>query len=720
MPKIPPWLPPVITLTAAGTMLASIVLSIVRDLDATRFCTSPSFMFMLITELSLAFVGFGRHCPQSSPWLPSEYFFVKMSAFASLLAVCFLREESVMQNYGSYNLMGLSGFFPGIFSTILCFVNLLIAPHVGHQQQEQQQLQQSVVTTPRGRQRTLSILQCLLAAGATVGLILTALLPIGVCSYDCDQNNTQWPCLTSFAFGVRNDHTQSVDEDYHTSITAFTKGELRVLSFISLGLGCFANIILMFTVCVLSKSKPFTELLLSGSAFILSALACIFLWRYITTATLYDTLLPSSCSPSRAFAASIAATVYSITKCVLFFLFRKPARIAIYLEGVSPHQEASTPPQDTFELQVQDQTPAKTDFDSLEAIYGHVQLIKRPKEISRESVVLIERIGGGAFGDVYRGTVSSQALGEGSSSQKEVAIKMLSLSLSDKEKSNILLEANVMAQLEHQNLVSLVGVVTKVSPVLLVMELCANGCLLDYLKETSAIPYKQKLFIAREVCEGAQYLASRRLVHRDIAARNVLITDTWRFKLGDFGMARDVSQQADYIYSRSQGKIPVRWSSPEVLVSRAYSEHSDVWAFGILLYEIFTGGQRPYSLVGSNDEVVRRVSAGNFFPDKEPSIPEIVYAIMRTCWAPLSERTLFASLLADLRSVQSSGELTNTTAKRDKNHKDGGGDTQRHTHWDEPLPEPVDYYTRVDPDDAASRQDTTTSPVVYEQLDTIA
>lgn len=181
-----------------------------------------------------------------------------------------------------------------------------------------------------------------------------------------------------------------------------------------------------------------------------------------------------------------------------------------------------------------------------------------------------------------------------------------------------------MKRFEHKNIVKLLGVCTKQEPVYTVMEFMLYGDLKTYLlarrhlvnnnviDEAEDISPKRLTGMALDVARGLSYLSQLRYVHRDIASRNCLINAQRVVKLGDFGMTRPVSEN-DYYRFHRKGMLPVRWMSPESLALGLFTPSSDVWSYGVLLYEIITFGSFPFQGL-SNNEVLDHVKAGNTLP----------------------------------------------------------------------------------------------------------
>ena len=262
-----------------------------------------------------------------------------------------------------------------------------------------------------------------------------------------------------------------------------------------------------------------------------------------------------------------------------------------------------------------------------------------PREIARSHVKLLDSIGKGNFGEVCKGLLSEVSGTPG----YLVAVKSLLLS-ADAERGLILQEAALHAQFICEFVVCLLGVVTVGEPLLVIMEFCEHGALNTYLAE-HALSARAKNMLAGDCAEGLAYLSSLNFVHRDVAARNVLVSSERRAKIADFGMSRDAGRS--HYYRSRGGQIPVRWSAPEALEERKFSEQSDCWSFGVLLYEIWTRGETPYKEM-SNEKVWVEVVGGYRLPCPE-GCPSEVYDVMLHCWFGFGERPTFQELTATFR-----------------------------------------------------------------------
>lgn len=260
--------------------------------------------------------------------------------------------------------------------------------------------------------------------------------------------------------------------------------------------------------------------------------------------------------------------------------------------------------------------------------------------IQRSCINLIEEIGHGNFGHVYRGRLLQNG------QQLDVAVKVGQ----DHEARTIekfLLESSILVRFDHPHIISMIGI-CPVVPILIVMELARYGELRKFLScNGSKLSTCHLLLYCCQLCSALDYLESRRYVHRDIAARNLLVTDHHCVKLADFGLSRELE---DNYYKASKGKLPIRWMAPESINYRRFTHSSDVWMFGVCMWEIMSVGKKPYANL-TNSLIMSKLESGQHL-EQPDSCPDVVYGIMEKCWQydPKS-RPCFADLTFDLRSA---------------------------------------------------------------------
>uniref|UniRef100_A0AAR2K369 non-specific protein-tyrosine kinase n=1 Tax=Pygocentrus nattereri TaxID=42514 RepID=A0AAR2K369_PYGNA len=259
-------------------------------------------------------------------------------------------------------------------------------------------------------------------------------------------------------------------------------------------------------------------------------------------------------------------------------------------------------------------------------------------EIDPRQLTFIRELGNGQFGVVKYGKWQGR---------HDVAIKMIKEGSMSED--DFIEEAKVMMKLRHENLVQLYGVCTKQRPIYIVTEFLPNGCLLTYLREDLQHPSAvQLLEMCKDVSEGMAYLESQQYIHRDLAARNCLVDSNGTVKVTDFGLSRYVLD--DEYMSSAGSKFPVRWSPPEVLLYCKFSSKSDIWAFGVLMWEIYTLGRMPYERM-NNTEIVDKVAAG-YRLYRPQMANDRIYSVMTTCWhEKADERPTFQDLVIIIQDV---------------------------------------------------------------------
>ncbi|XP_063793024.1 tyrosine-protein kinase BTK [Pseudophryne corroboree] len=257
-------------------------------------------------------------------------------------------------------------------------------------------------------------------------------------------------------------------------------------------------------------------------------------------------------------------------------------------------------------------------------------------EIDPMDLTFLKELGNGQFGVVKYGKWRGQ---------HEVAIKMVKEGSMSEDA--FIEEAKCMMKLSHHNLVQLYGVCTKKRPIFIITEYLSNGCLLSYLKEVrTRVNQGDLLSMCSDVSAAMSYLESKQFLHRDLAARNCLVAEDGTVKVSDFGLSRYVM---DDEYTSSLGsKFPVRWSPPEVLLYSKFSSKSDVWAFGVLMWEVFTFGKMPYERFNNSDIVTEIMKGVRLYRPQQAT--EKVYNVMLSCWEEKADdrpafRTLQGAIL---------------------------------------------------------------------------
>ncbi|XP_035903371.1 insulin-like receptor isoform X5 [Anopheles stephensi] len=258
-------------------------------------------------------------------------------------------------------------------------------------------------------------------------------------------------------------------------------------------------------------------------------------------------------------------------------------------------------------------------------------------EVPREHIIQLEELGQGSFGMVYKGIMTKL----GNDTNVPCAIKTVTENATERERDSFLIEATIMKEFHTHHVVRLYGVVSVGQPTLVIMELMANGDLKSYLRrhrpdyengeESSPQPptLKQIYQMAIEIADGMAYLSAKKFVHRDLAARNCMVAEDLTVKIGDFGMTRDI-YETDYYRKGTKGFLPVRWMAPESLKDGMFSSSSDVFSYGVVLWEMATLASQPYQGL-TNDQVLRYVIDGGVM-ERPENCPDKLYELMRICW----------------------------------------------------------------------------------------
>uniref|UniRef100_A0A8C0VS21 receptor protein-tyrosine kinase n=1 Tax=Cyanistes caeruleus TaxID=156563 RepID=A0A8C0VS21_CYACU len=323
-------------------------------------------------------------------------------------------------------------------------------------------------------------------------------------------------------------------------------------------------------------------------------------------------------------------------------------------------------------------------------------------EFPRENLEFGQVLGSGAFGKV----VNATAYGINKAGDSvQVAVKMLKEKPDASEKDALMSELKMMTHIgSHENIVNLLGACTVSGPIYLIFEYCCYGDLLNYLRskrekfhwtltdifkqqnfsfyhnihqdqnsrgiqqhlrseayvsahdastqvdeeeDFNVLTFEDLLCFSYQVAKGMEFLESKSCIHRDLAARNILVTHGKVVKICDFGLARDVMNDSNYIV-RGSARLPVKWMAPESLFERTYTMKSDVWSYGILLWEIFSLGVNPYPGIPVDTNFYKLIQSG-FKMDQPYYATKDVYAMMQSCWALDSrKRPSFSCLVSSL------------------------------------------------------------------------
>ncbi|XP_039085555.1 tyrosine-protein kinase ABL1 isoform X2 [Hyaena hyaena] len=254
-------------------------------------------------------------------------------------------------------------------------------------------------------------------------------------------------------------------------------------------------------------------------------------------------------------------------------------------------------------------------------------------EMERTDITMKHKLGGGQYGEVYEGVWKKYSL--------TVAVKTLKEDTMEVEE--FLKEAAVMKEIKHPNLVQLLGVCTREPPFYIITEFMTYGNLLDYLRECNRqeVNAVVLLYMATQISSAMEYLEKKNFIHRDLAARNCLVGENHLVKVADFGLSRLMT--GDTYTAHAGAKFPIKWTAPESLAYNKFSIKSDVWAFGVLLWEIATYGMSPYP--GIDLSQVYELLEKDYRMERPEGCPEKVYELMRACWQwTPSDRPSFAEI----------------------------------------------------------------------------
>ncbi|KAK6997777.1 leukocyte tyrosine kinase receptor, partial [Biomphalaria glabrata] len=275
------------------------------------------------------------------------------------------------------------------------------------------------------------------------------------------------------------------------------------------------------------------------------------------------------------------------------------------------------------------------------------------KEIPRKHLKLMSELGQGAFGEVYYGLLSNVPMVDG---DLAVAVKTLPQVCTEQMEMDFLMEAVIVSKFNHPNIVKFIGVCFNERPHYLVLELLEGGDLKSFLlqarpkwEQPSQLTVLDLLRLSLDIARGCQHLEEKHFIHRDIAARNCLLSTKGPHriaKIADFGMARDI-YRSDYYKKSGKALLPVKWMPPEAFLDGVFSVKTDVWSFGILMWEVFSLGHMPYPGC-SNEEVMNLVAQGGRL-ESPGGCPSAVFDIMVSCWNVLPEdRPNFSLIIASL------------------------------------------------------------------------
>ncbi|XP_018347314.1 PREDICTED: tyrosine-protein kinase PR2 isoform X1 [Trachymyrmex septentrionalis] len=275
--------------------------------------------------------------------------------------------------------------------------------------------------------------------------------------------------------------------------------------------------------------------------------------------------------------------------------------------------------------------------------------------IPADAIIVNKELGTGEFGVVQQGVWTND--GE----RIQVAIKCLSRERMQNNPIEFLKEAAIMHAIDHEHIVRLYGVVLDTNSLMLVTELAPLRSLLECLKEPSlraSFPVLSLCDFAVQIADGMQYLEAKRLIHRDLAARNILVFSKNKVKISDFGLSRALGVGKDYYQTNFNVnlKLPIAWCAPECISYLKFTTASDVWAYGVTLYEMFSYGFQPWAAL-TGHQILEAIDEPNFQRLEQPECcPKDYFTLMQQCWQhEPSKRPKFSELinvLPDLKPEQ--------------------------------------------------------------------
>lgn len=324
------------------------------------------------------------------------------------------------------------------------------------------------------------------------------------------------------------------------------------------------------------------------------------------------------------------------------------------------HVKYDSTPQDDLDIDI-DKLPTNSCYHKLtecSKFNPKLQALEYP----RNSIVYIRDIGQGAFGRVFKAKAPNIASED---NEHLIAVKMLKEDASDELQQDFQREASLMVEFDHPNIVKLLGVCAIGNPMCLLFEYMKKGDLNEFLRLNSCDNYiirrhsmdfysehkpslntTDQLYIAKQIAQGMLYLSEKGYVHRDLATRNCLVGDNLEVKISDFGLARSI-HSLEYYRGSEHDAIPIRWMPPESILYNKFTVQSDVWSFGILLWELFSFALQPYYGM-THEEVVQFVKEGKILACPE-NTPKQVYDLMKMSWSTKpSSRPSFHILLKSL------------------------------------------------------------------------
>ncbi|KAI0207752.1 Muscle, skeletal receptor tyrosine protein kinase [Lamellibrachia satsuma] len=394
-------------------------------------------------------------------------------------------------------------------------------------------------------------------------------------------------------------------------------------------------------------------------------------WQYCRVRECADTDIVAAKAPSSGrsiidelltLESLVIIGVVSVVSLVLVSLIVVLSR-RLYLQYQHLHYIAT--PTDDLDIDI-DQLPSNICYHQRKSVAGDVNPRLEKLEFARNDIVFMRDIGCGAFGRVFQAKVPRP------SHSKEwtlVVIKMLRENATDEMQQDFEHEVSLMAELNHANVMRLLGVCMLAKPMCLLYEYMSRGDLHGFLRSCSPEHYIvrhrstdlltndrpklddfEQLQISRQIAAGMVYLSDKAYVHRDLATRNCLVDADLTVKISDFGLTRSVHTGAFY-HGSEHDAIAIRWMPLEAILYNKFSSESDVWSFGVVLWEVFSFALHPYYGL-SHEEVMRYITEGRVLSCPDNTSQEI-YDLMRLCWSRKPQnRPPFSMLLRSLRSLE--------------------------------------------------------------------
>nr|XP_028569506.1 tyrosine-protein kinase ZAP-70 [Podarcis muralis] len=266
------------------------------------------------------------------------------------------------------------------------------------------------------------------------------------------------------------------------------------------------------------------------------------------------------------------------------------------------------------------------DTSCYESPYSDPEELKEKKLFLKRNNLIVEdmELGAGNFGSVRKGVYKMKK------KHIDVAIKILKSGNEKAERDDMMKEAQLMHQLDNPHIVRMIGV-CEAEALMLVMEMASGGSLNKFLSsKKDEVPVNNVVELMHQVAIGMKYLEEKNFVHRDLAARNVLLVNQHYAKISDFGLSKALAADDSYYLAKTTGKWPLKWYAPECILFRKFSSKSDVWSYGVTMWEAFSYGQKPYKKM-KGPEVITFLEEGKRM-DCPPKCPPEMYKLMQQCW----------------------------------------------------------------------------------------